>query len=47
MKDLALITWWALRLYAKRVYYTFYYGFGYSRMLQIEYTINAKERWTK
>lgn len=37
LKNLVIITWWELRLYAKRLKYTIYYGINYREQLHTWY----------
>lgn len=37
LKDLAIVTWWAIRLYAKRAMYVIYYGINYREQFHTWY----------
>ena len=37
LKDLAIVIWWAIKLYAKRAKYTIYYGINYREQLHTWY----------
>lgn len=37
LKDLAIVTWWAIKLYAKRAKYTIDYGINYREQLHMWY----------
>lgn len=37
LKDLAIVIWWAIKLYAKRAWYIYHYGINYRKWLHTQY----------